>query len=357
MVRKIIHIDMDAFYASVEQLDFPELKGQPLAVGGSGSRGVISAASYEARKYGVRSAMSGALAKRLCPVLIFVPHRFERYKEVSRTIRSIFFDYTDLVEPLALDEAFLDVTYNKKGMESASLIAQEIRQRIFDATGLTASAGISTNKFLAKVASDYHKPNGQKTIEPHEVFAFLEELEIKKFFGVGKVTADKMYRLGIFTGKDLKSKSLSFLEAHFGKSGLRFYDIVRGQHDTPVRPNRPVKSISVERTFDVNLSSEVFLARELETLAVELEKRLKKVEGLQGKTLTLKIKYSDFTQQTRSITSPYMLTNRTIIWGLAQKMLFQEKLQNSVRLIGIGISNFDESKWKSQEGVQLKFDF
>ena len=201
--RKIIHIDMDAFYASVEQMDNPELKGKPLAVGGSETRGVVSAASYEARKFGVRSAMSGVQAKRNCPDLIFVRPRFDRYREISKQILQLFHDYTDLVETLSLDEAYLDVTQNKKGNPSASLIAQEIRKRIFEEVGITASAGISVNKFVAKVASDYNKPNGQKTVNPEEVEFFLENLDIKKFYGVGKVTADRMYHLGIFTGKDL----------------------------------------------------------------------------------------------------------------------------------------------------------
>ena len=217
--RKIIHVDMDAFYASVEELDNPDLKGKPLAVGGNEIRGVVSAANYEARKYGVRSAMSGYLAKKNCPQLTFVKPRFIRYKEISKQIRNIFFDYTVLVEPLTLDEAYLDVTVNKKGNPSATLIAQEIRQRIFDEVGLKASAGISINKFIAKVASDFNKPNGQKTVNPEEVLQFLEDLEIRKFYGVGKVTADKMYKLGIFTGKELKEKPLEFLETNFGKSG------------------------------------------------------------------------------------------------------------------------------------------
>ena len=207
-IRKIIHVDMDAFYASVEQLDNPDLKGKPIAVGGGSKRGVISAASYEARKFGVKSAMSGRLAEKLCPDLIFVRHRFDRYKEISQKIRKIFLDYTDLVEPLSLDEAYLDVTENKIGMPSASIIAQQIRKRIFEDTGLTASAGISINKFVAKVASDYNKPNGQKTVHPEDVLVFLEELDIRKFYGVGKVTAEKRYQKGTFTGKDLKEKSI-----------------------------------------------------------------------------------------------------------------------------------------------------
>ncbi|MEM6517570.1 MAG: DNA polymerase IV, partial [Bacteroidota bacterium] len=237
-IRKIIHVDMDAFYASVAQMDNPELKGKAIAVGGGSSRGVISAASYEARKFGVKSAMTGRLAEKLCPHIIFVKSDFDRYRELSKQIRNIFFEYTDLVEPLSLDEAYLDVTENKKGNPSASLIAKEIRQRIYDEVGLRASAGISINKFIAKIASDINKPNGQKTINPEEVIEFLEQLDIRKFYGVGKVTAEKMYQKGIFTGKDLKSKSLEYLEDNFGKSGRFYYDVVRGIHLSAVKPNR-----------------------------------------------------------------------------------------------------------------------
>ena len=291
--RKIIHVDMDAFYASVEQMDNPELKGKPLAVGGSEVRGVVSAASYEARKFGVRSAMSGVQAKRNCPDLIFVPPRFERYKEISKKIQKILYDYTDLVEPLSLDEAYLDVTQNKKGNPSATLIAQEIRKRIFDEVGLTASAGISANKFVAKIASDYNKPNGQKTINPEEIEGFLEGLDIKKFYGIGKVTTEKMYQHGIFTGKDLKRKTLDYLETHFGKSGSQYYNIVRGIHNSAVKPNRTAKSVAAEHTFETNLTSEIFMEERLELIAFELERRLQKHKR-SGKTITLKIKYSDF---------------------------------------------------------------
>ncbi len=350
---------MDAFYASVEQMDNPALKGKPLAVGGAEKRGVVSAASYEARKFGVRSAMSGYLAKRNCPDLIFVPPRFERYKEISLKIRNIFFDYTDLVEPLSLDEAYLDVTTNKKGNPSASLIAEEIRQRIFNEVGLTASAGISINKFLAKVASDYNKPNGQKTVNPEEVISFLEELEIRKFYGVGKVTADKMYHLGIFTGKDLKQKSVEFLREHFGKSGDYYYHVVRGIHNSEVKPNRIPKSVGAERTFDENLSSEIFMLQRLENIATELEKRLKKSK-ISGKTVTLKIKYSDFTLQTRSKTLPYYIADKSLILETTKELLYQEKLENSVRLLGISLSNLNTEKNEPLEQkvltVQLKFD-
>ena len=360
--RKIIHVDMDAFYASVEQMDNPELKGKPLAVGGSEVRGVVSAASYEARKFGVRSAISGIQAKKLCPDLIFVRPRFDRYKEISKKIRKIFHDYTDLVEPLSLDEAYLDVTENKKGNPSATLIAQEIRKRIFEEVGLTASAGISVNKFVAKIASDYNKPNGQKTVNPDEVETFLEKLDIKKFYGVGKVTAEKMYQLGIFTGYDLKQKPLEYLEKHFGNSGFHYYQICRGIHNSAVKPNRKIKSVGAERTFGENLSSEIFMEERLQSIAKELEKRLQKSK-ISGKTITLKIKYSDFTLQTRSKTLPYFVSDKNIILDVAKDLLYQERLRNSVRLLGISIHNLNnEEKTKTElpqksVSVQLKFEF
>ncbi len=351
---------MDAFYASVEQLDNPDLKGKPVAVGGGETRGVVAAASYEARKYGVRSAMSGFLAKKQCPELIFVKPRFTRYKEISQKIRNIFLDYTDLVEPLSLDEAYLDVTVNKKGNPSATLIAQEIRQRIYDELKLSASAGISINKFIAKIASDINKPNGQKTVNPEEVISFLEGLEIRKFYGVGKVTADKMYSLGIFTGLDLKTKSLDFLESHFGKSGAFYYNVVRGVHLSPVKPNRIPKSVGAERTFDENLSSEIFMLERLDNIAKELEKRLKK-SNIAGKTITLKIKFSDFSLQTRSKTLPFFVADQSLILETTKELLYQEKLENSVRLLGISLSNLNtENKAKLQNeviSVQLQFDF
>lgn len=353
--RKIIHVDMDAFYASVEQLDNPELRGKPLAVGGSEHRGVVSAASYEARKFGVRSALSGTLAKKYCPELIFVRPRFDRYKEISNKIRKIFHDYTDLVEPLSLDEAYLDVTVNKQGNPSASLIAQEIRKRIYDELGLTASAGISINKFLAKVASDYNKPNGQKTIGPDEAIPFLEQLPIRKFYGVGKVTTEKMYQLGIFTGLDLKNKSLEFLEKHFGKSGTFYYHVVRGIHNSQVRPNHIAKSVAAEHTFNENLTSEIFMLEKLERIAAELERRLKKY-NISGKTVTLKIKYSDFSQQTRSKTLPYFISDKALMLETAKELLFQERMKESVRLLGISLNNLN-TEVKKTVVVQLKFDF
>lgn len=353
--RKIIHVDMDAFYASVEQMDNPDLRGKPIAVGGNEIRGVVSAASYEARKFGVRSALSGALAKKYCPELIFVKPRFDRYKEISQKIRKIFHDYTDLVEPLSLDEAYLDVTINKKGNPSASQIAQEIRLRILNEVGLSASAGISVNKFIAKVASDVNKPNGQKTVPPDDVLLFLELLPIRKFYGVGKVTTEKMYQLGIFTGLDLKNKSLEFLEKHFGKSGTFYFNVVRGIHHSEVKPNRITKSVAAEHTFDENLTSEIYMQAQLELIAAELDRRLKK-HKIAGKTVTLKIKYSDFTQQTRSKTLPYFISDKSLLFDTVKELLFQERMKDSVRLLGISLSNLN-TEIKKTIVVQLKFDF
>ena len=363
-IRKIIHVDMDAFYASVEQLDNPELKGKPLAVGGGEHRGVVSAASYEARKYGVRSAMTGTMAKRNCPDLIFVRPRFKRYKEISEMVHNIFHAYTDLVEPLSMDEAYLDVTTNKKGHPSATLIAQDIRQRILDEVGLTASAGISINKFIAKIASDFNKPNGQKTVPPEEVISFLEDLDIRKFYGVGKVTAKHMYELGIFNGRDLKQHSLDFLEEHFGKSGSYYYNAVRGIHNSPVQPNRIRKSLAAERTFNTNLSSEVFMLEKLDHIADEVVRRLQNGK-VKGKTITLKIKYSDFSLQTRSKTLQEYIDDKSSIMSTVRDLLFQEKPKDSVRLLGISIANLnnqqkdDNMKTDKEKNisVQLSFDF
>jgi len=353
--RKIIHVDMDAFYASVAELDNPELRGKAIAVGGSEARGVVSAASYEARKFGVKSAMSSFLAKQKCPHLIFVKSDFERYKELSVKIRAVFYEYTDLVEPLSLDEAYLDVTENKKGNPSANEIAREIRERIYTETGLRASAGISINKFIAKVASDINKPNGQKTIHPEEVLQFLEELPVNKFYGVGKVTASKMYNLGIFKGKDLKKKPLEELVKSFGKSGTHYYNIVRGIHNSAVKPNRIRKSIAAERTFSENLSSEIFMIERLDKIADELEKRMKKTDT-KGKTITLKIKYSDFTQQTRSKTKTNFMQTKEEFFPVVKELLYQDKLVNSVRLLGLSFGNLNTEEvvpfW-----VQLQFEF
>lgn len=349
---------MDAFYASVEQMDHPELMGKPLAVGGASERGVVAAASYEARKFGVRSAMSGVMARKNCPQLLFVKPRFTRYKEISKQIRKIFLEYTDLVEPLSLDEAYLDVTHNKLGKQSATLIAKEIRQRILDKVGLKASAGISSSKFIAKIASDINKPNGQKTIPPEEIIQFLEELPIEKFFGIGKVTAAKMFQLGIFTGKDLKSKPLEFLIDHFKNSGEHYFNIVRGIHNNEVKPNRIQKSIAAEHTFAKNLTSEVYMLERLEKIAEELENRLNRSK-VAGKTVTLKIKYSDFTTETRSKTLPYFIKDKVVLLSTVKDLLYQGKIKNSVRLLGISVTNLNNQTKKKEEVmyVQLKFEF
>lgn len=356
VIRKIIHVDMDAFYASVEQMDNPDYQGNPIAVGGSRERGVVAAASYEARKFGVRSAMSSIVAARRCPNLIFVAPRFERYKEISEQIRAIFHDYTDLVEPLSLDEAFLDVTENKIGHPSATLIAEEIRYRIYHEVGLTASAGISVNKFTAKIASDINKPNGQKTIPPEELISFLNHLPIEKFFGVGKVTAEKLKLHGIFIGSDLKAKSLSYLQQHFGKSGSHFYRIVRGIQNSEVTPDRVRKSIAAERTFQKDLNSEKFMLEHLEKIAEILEKRVGKSE-VKGKTITLKIKYSDFTQQTRSKTIGKYVSSKVEFFPVVHELVRQSPIEKSVRLLGISISKLDVNDDVKSVSVQLGLDF
>jgi DNA polymerase-4 len=299
--------------------------------------------------------MSSFLAKQKCPHLIFVKSDFDRYKELSVKIRAVFYEYTDLVEPLSLDEAYLDVTENKKGNPSANDIAREIRARIYEETGLRASAGISINKFIAKVASDINKPNGQKTIHPEEVLRFLEELPVNKFYGVGKVTAAKMYNLGIFKGKDLKKKPLEELVKSFGKSGTHYYNIVRGIHNSAVKPNRIRKSIAAERTFSENLSSEIFMIERLDKIAEELERRMKKTDT-KGKTITLKIKYSDFTQQTRSKTKTNFMQTKEEFFPVVKELLYQDKLVNSVRLLGLSFGNLNTEEvvpfW-----VQLQFEF
>ena len=355
-IRKIIHIDMDAFYASVEQMDNQELIGKPIAVGGSKDRGVVAAASYEARKFGVRSAMSSRMAALKCPDLIFVAPRFERYKEISTQIREIFQRYTDLVEPLSLDEAFLDVTQNKLGHPSATLLASEIRYRIKEEVGLNASAGISINKFVAKIASDINKPNGQKTIPPEEVIPFLEQLPIRKFFGVGKVTAEKMKLHGIQYGMELKRFSEAYLTEHFGKSGTHFYNIVRGIQHSEVRPDRVRKSIAAERTFEKDISQEQYMLEYLHKIADALDKRMQKAD-VSGKTITLKIKYSDFTIQTRSKTIEYYVQKKSDFFPVVKELLRQDSVNDSVRLLGISISKLDAETKSDQLDVQLEMEF
>lgn len=346
---------MDAFYASVEQMDDPELKGKPVAVGGNRERGVVAAASYEARRYGVRSAMSGKLAALKCPHLIFVKPRFERYKALSYQIREIFYDYTDLVEPLSLDEAFLDVTENKVNIPSATLIAEEIRKRIREELGLNASAGISYNKFLAKTASDINKPNGQAVILPKDAEAFLEKLPIEKFFGIGKVTAEKMKAIGIHNGHDLKQFSLQYLTKKFGKSGLHFYNIVRGIHLSEVQPNRIRKSLSAENTFEKDLVETKAFESALLEIFEELKRRVQRT-GIKGRTVTLKIKYSDFTIQTRSKTFE-QYPEEGKIWETVLDLLQQEALISPVRLFGIGLSNLNVESEQEHFGKQLWIDF
>ena len=345
---------MDAFYASVEQHDNPTLRGLPIAVGGE-HRGVVAAASYEARKFGVKSAMPSKTAKQKCPQLIFVKPRFHRYKEVSKQIHEIFHEYTDLVEPLSLDEAYLDVTENKKSIDSAKQIAKEIRQKIIEKTGLTASAGISINKFLAKIASDVNKPNGQKTIHPDKMHEFLDELPIERFYGIGKVTANKMHTLHIFKGSDLKKKTVEELEHWFGKSGKYYYQAVRGIHHGEVKPDRTRKSVGVERTFWEDVLDDDQLNEKLQSLSTELAERLIKNE-LQGKTLTLKIKYNDFTQFTRSLTKESFYQNAEEFLKMSQKLWEQRPHNKPIRLLGLAVSNLNTENQK-QVSVQLKIPF
>lgn len=346
---------MDAFYASVEQLDHPEWRGKPLVVGGNEARGVVAAASYEARKYGIHSAMSSALAAKKCPHLIFARPRFERYKEISLQIREIFYEYTDLVEPLSLDEAFLDVTENKAGLKSAILIARQIREKIKQKTGLNASAGVSYNKFLAKTASDLNKPNGQAVILPEEAEAFLEKLPIGKFFGIGKVTAEKMQQLGIHNGLDLKQYSLQFLTKKFGKSGIHYFNIVRGIHLSEVQPHRVRKSLSAENTFEKDLITLPELEENLYPIFEEVIRRIEK-SGIKGRTVTLKIKHSDFTLQTRSKTLEQYPDSDTI-WKIGLELLNQEEIPKPVRLLGLGLSNLNITEEHEHFGEQLRIPF
>lgn len=339
--RKIIHIDMDAFYASVEQRDNSELRGKPVAVGGSAARGVVAAASYEARTFGVHSAMPSVTAKRKCPDLIFVKPRFDVYKAVSTQIREIFADYTPLIEPLSLDEAYLDVTENLKGMAIATEIALEIRGRIKATTGLNASAGISYNKFLAKMASDLNKPNGQAVITPKNGPSFVEALPIKKFHGVGPATTERMKKYGIETGLDLKSKSLAFLEAHFGKSGPYFYGIARGIDERRVRPDRIRKSVGAEDTFVEDIDDLDLAKAELKPL-VDKVWRYCEAQQISGKTVTVKIKYSDFTQATRSRTNASMVSSVEEMVEVAELLLTSVyPFRRPVRLLGVTLSTLN----------------
>ncbi len=354
-LRKIIHVDMDAFFAAVEQRDHPELRGRPIAVGGGEERGVVAAASYEARRYGVRSAMSGVMARRLCPELIFVHGRMNVYKEVSAQVHEVFHRYTDIIEPISLDEAFLDVTVNKPGIELAVEIARRIKREIREETGLVASAGVSYNKFLAKIASDWRKPDGLCTIHPDRAADFVAELPIERFWGVGPVTAKKMHSLGIHTGADLRRMPLQLLELTFGKAGRIYYDFARGIDNRPVEPVRVRKSVGCEHTIDHDIFTDAEIEQHLTQSAAELAARIARKE-FHGVTLTLKVKFYDFTLISRSITSAAPYTDEARILADARKLMAGVEYDvNPVRLVGLSVSNrlSDELEvWR-----QLELDF
>ncbi|MGF7146572.1 DNA polymerase-4 [Sphingomonas zeicaulis] len=342
MVRKIIHVDMDAFYASVEQRDDPALRGRPLAVGHGGGRGVVAAASYEARAFGVRSAMPSVTALRRCPDLLFVRPRFDVYKAVSQQIRAIFLDYTALVEPLSLDEAYLDVTENRRGLPSATATAEEIRARILADTALTASAGISYNKFLAKLASDQNKPNGQCVITPAQGAAFVAALEVGRFHGIGPRTAEKMNRLGIFTGADLRAHDLAFLQANFGKAGRWYHAIARGEDDRAVTPDRPRKSSGSETTFARDLATPAEVEQGVAAMVDDVWGWCERSGG-SGRTVTLKIRYADFQQVTRSRTLAGSVDSRATLFETAVALVRGlYPLRAGIRLIGVTLSKLED---------------
>lgn len=355
-MRKIIHVDMDAFYASIEQRDHPEYKGKPLAVGYAAERGVVAAASYEARKWGIHSAMPSLTALAKCPGLIFVPARFEVYREVSHQIREIFFEYTDLVEPLSLDEAYLDVTDNKKGAISATFIAEELRGRIREATGLTASAGVSVNKFLAKIASDYRKPDGLFVVLPGEAEKFVEALKIEQFWGIGRVTAEKMHQLGIHTGGDLKKYDEASLARYFGKIGHIYYLNARGIDEREVEASRIRKSLGAEITFLVDLYDETELKENLRSIAEEVWKRLSR-HAFTGRTVTLKIKYADFRETSKRKTLPHSIKKFEMFWAVSKELLASADFGENkrIRLMGLTLSNAE--KENSTGYRQLTLDF
>ena len=354
-MRKIIHIDMDAFYASIEQRDNPELRGKPVAVGYAGERGVVAAASYEARRYGVHSAMPSKTALSRCPNIIFTPARFDVYKDVSRQIMDIFLDYTDLVEPLSLDEAYLDVTENYLNMPSGTIIARDIKRRIKETTGLTASAGVSVNKFLAKIASDQDKPDGLFVVTDTDSEKFVEGLRIEQFWGVGKVTAAKMHRLGIHTGADLKRQSEAMLVRYFGKAGRTYYQNARAIDPREVKPDRIRKSIGAENTFQFDLNDISSLEDSLDEIAAEVWKRASRRE-FYGRTVTLKIKYADFTQITRSKTLHEFVTESQTLRQTGRELLLGVDIsEKSIRLIGLTISNIQDIEPPATR--QLEIDF
>ena len=358
--RKIIHVDMDQFFAAVEQRDNPELRGKPVAVGFDGPRGVVSTASYEARRFGVHSAQAIATAKRLCPQLIIVMPRFQAYKEVSQQIRSIFHEYTDMVEPLSLDEAFLDVTHNKKGIILGVDIARQIKRRILEETGLTASAGVSYCKFLAKIASDYRKPDGLCVVHPSRALSFIAGLDIKRFWGVGDKTAEKMHHIGIFTGADLQRSSLPRLTEVFGKMGQVFWNFGQGIDDRPVVTEWERKSVSCEQTFLQDIWQEEEVLAALESTIAELVHRIAR-SGFEGRTLTLKLKYADFHQITRSISGNEILTTAEQLKPLSEELLGETEYSSShpIRLLGLGVSgrNKASSGGSQDEWLQLELEF
>lgn len=356
-IRKIIHIDMDAFYASVEQRDNASYRGKPVAVGGSPEqRGVVAAASYEARKFGVHSAMPSRTAIQRCPQIIFVRPRFDVYREVSDQIHQIFHEYTDLVEPLSLDEAYLDVTTNKRGLPSATLIAREIKQRIFETTNLTASAGISINKFLAKTASAVRKPNGLFLIPPEQAESFVSELPVEDFYGIGAVTAEKMHKLGLRTGADLKRWSEIELVKTFGKMGSFYFHIVRARDDREVEPNRIRKSIGAEESFAHDLTEREQFINALEELAETVKRRLDNAET-GGRTLTLKVKYEDYKQVTRSRTTVETIDTVEDMMNIALELLDSTEVGSKrARLLGLALSNLDCEQEES-DCIQLTIDF
>lgn len=348
-MRKIIHIDMDAFFASVEQLDNPDLRGKPVAVGGSGERHVVASASYEARKYGVKSAMPSVTAKKICPGLIFVKHRFDRYTEISEQILEIFREYSDVVEPLSIDEAFIDATDDRKGIGSATIIANKIKQDIRKKTGLTASAGISINKFLAKIASDINKPDGLFVIPPEQAERFIGELPVEKFYGIGKVTAGKMHKLGIHNGYDLKKWDLLSLKRNFGKAGKFYFDIARGIDDRPVETGNERKSVGTELTYEKDLKTGFEIIAELYKVEKELMERIN-FAGITGRTITLKVKFADFRQITRSKTLPQYIRNfDTLHKGVTEIRKSLQLEGNLIRLLGVSISNLENDEFSDTQ--------
>ena len=380
---KIIHVDMDQFFAAVEQRDNPELKGKPIAVGHDAERGVVSTASYEARRFGVHSAQSIQVAKRLCPQLIIVEPHFQRYKEVSAQLHEIFHDYTDIIEPISLDEAFLDVTENKKGIDLGVEIAREIKQRILETTGLTASAGVSYCKFLAKVASDWRKPDGLTVIHPDRALDFIAQLKVEKIWGVGNKTAEKMHRMGIFTGADLRKVSLARLNQEFGKMGSVFHDFANGIDTRPVISEWERKSVSCERTFEKDIFDNAAVTIHLYHTVLELVRRIEKAD-FEGHTLTLKVKFArkqeqtevpfqsaereqtrqyakfqDFQQITRSVTVDYILRTKEDILPLAKQLMGDVEFHSHpIRLLGLGVANQKSSTvHEDPRWVELELEF